>query len=109
MWLSQALWKLSGFISVYVRNFRDAGFDLLRAIAMTKPQLGRLYWVNLVLCAFAFFYLFEESQWLRKAETLNADHCYPNNSLPILALFILAEVASFILLIGAHCEVWLLR
>jgi hypothetical protein len=108
MWLSDLLWRLCGFAEAYLKNFRDAGFDLLRAIGLTKSQLGRFYWVNLIVCAFVLYYLFDTAQWLRKFTPLEGANCYPSKSLPVLALFLLAEVASFILLVGSQLESWLL-
>ena len=108
MWLSQVLWRLLGYGEAYFKNFRDAGFDLIRSIGMTKAQLGRFYWVNLGICAFAIYYLFYEAQWLRAAETFGNPSCHPRRPLPVLATFVLAEIASFVLLVGAHTESWLL-
>jgi hypothetical protein len=108
MWLSQILWKLCGFATAYLKNFREGGFNLPHAVGMTKSQLGRFYWVNLIFCAFVLYYLFSSTQWLREADTLENPQCYPAHSLPIIALFILAEIASFTLFVGANIEAWIL-
>jgi hypothetical protein len=112
MWLYQAILKLLGFVSAYLKNLHYARFDLLGKIGMTKSQLGRFYWVNLVLCAFVLYRLFDTTQQLRADSSFQAVvenvKCRPEQPVPVLAFFILAEVASFILLVGAHAEAWIL-
>jgi len=107
MWLSQILWKAFGFGSAYIKNFRDSGFDLLRGNGMTRSQLGRFYWVNLILCAFVLYDAFRVTHQLQASEILVGGQCYPSNAIAPLAFFILAEVGSFVLFLGGQVEAWI--
>lgn len=108
MWLSRVFWTLYGFATAYLKIFRDAGFDLFQKISLTRSQIGRFYWVNLILCAFVLYFLFVSARQLRAAHPMSSQACYPDQSLPAIACLILSEVASFILLVGAQIETWML-
>lgn len=108
MLLLQAVLRIISFPTAYIRNFHDARFDLLGGIGMTKLQIERFYWVNLVICAFVLYYLFNSTQQLREAHPLLHPECLPEQSLPNLACLLLAETASIVLLLGAQAEAWVL-
>jgi len=108
MWLSQVFRKLCDFVTAYIKNFRYSDFDLHGRSSMSRLQLGRFYWVNLIISAFVLYYLFNSTQQLREAHPLEHAKCVPEQSISTFAFLILAEAASFVLLLGAQAEALML-
>lgn len=105
MWLSQYLHKLFSFTIAYFRTLGRSAFDLVHENVITKSQFGRFYWVSLLICAFALYYYYLEAQ---QYGGTSVDHpeCYLPGDLPFFAFFVLAEIASFVLLTGARFAGW---
>jgi hypothetical protein len=106
MWLSDLILRCWEYASAYFRILRKAGNQLLLANMVTRSQVGRFYWVCLLMTAAALWLMFWLASLIYDAGTSSAtlQSCYPTKPLSTLAFFVLAEFASFILLIGAILE-----
>jgi hypothetical protein len=106
MLFARVIFKSCEYASAYFRILRKAGFQLLLANMATRSQLGRFYWVSLLMTAAAISIMFWLSNVLYAAEPQRANlkACYPDKPMPLLSFFVLAECAAFILLIGAKLE-----
>lgn len=105
MWLSEYIKKALGFSLAYFRTLGRSAFDLVHDNVITKSQFGRFYWVSLFICAFSLFYYYVVAQQY-DSKSVEFSECTPSSPLPFFAFFVLAEVASFVLLVGAQIAGW---
>lgn len=106
MWLSEYFQKALAFSLAYLRTMARSAFDLVHDNVISKGQFGRFYWVSLLVCGFAYFYYFHETQQYVGDTSRVYWPCTPEDTLPFFTFFVLAEIASFILLLGAHLAGW---
>jgi hypothetical protein len=107
MWFSDLIVRSWEYASAYFRILRKAGIQLLLANMTTRSQLGRFYWVCWLMTAAAIWTLFWSSNLVfggQHPTEQDLRACYPKKDLSVLACLVLAEFASFILLIGAVLE-----
>jgi hypothetical protein len=106
MWFSDLIIRSWEYASAYFRILRKAGIQLLLANMTTRSQLGRFYWVCWLMTAAAILALFWSSNLVFEGHpgTQALQACYPKKSLSVLACLVLAECASFMLLVGALLE-----
>lgn len=104
MWLYDYIDRALAFTIAYFRVLSGSAFDFFRDNIASRSVFGRFYWVSLFICSFAIFYHYNIAQQYEVAVSgdPNLSRCYPNKTLPFLAFFVLAELASFILLIGSR-------
>jgi hypothetical protein len=96
MWLWRLIQIGFGYATSYLKVERTSP-KLFVGVPITRGQIGRFYWINLLLAAFAIDLLFIRAQW-DQGGTLG---CSVPATIPFLGLLILAELASLILLGGS--------
>jgi hypothetical protein len=104
MWLLDYLQKAFAFSMAYFRTLGRSAFDLVHDNVITKSQFGRFYWVSLFVCAFALFFYFVMANQYSK--NTGIPECLPQYEMPFLSFFVLAEIASFVLLLGGKIAGW---
>jgi len=116
VWLWQFLLTLYGYVKTYIYRICEDDYNLAQPDLTTKPQNTRFLIANLMFGSFAVFVLLSKMNFLNSpsGNTLlnartsfeDAPICAPIRDLPFWAIFILAELASFIVLVGAWLSAW---
>lgn len=91
----------------YCKSVFSADLSDSKESEMDLERLGRFYWLNLFVGAFAFYDLFYKAQYLEGRFTIGQS-CYPDKNLHPLAMFVFAELASIFLWLVAQVEAYLI-
>jgi hypothetical protein len=101
MWIVKLLQKLIGYLRAYLHGFLWSG-------VATRSQYTRLYFVSLAFAGAVLVGLFRDLDFLHSHPEFNDRFpCKPVLPVHFLALFVLAEVASFMFLLFSYAGLYI--
>jgi hypothetical protein len=95
MWTTNLLALIFSYLSAYLRCFRWKCDD-------TRVEYGRFYLLNWAFTSYALYLFYWYTSFLQGREISYG--CQPEQSLPFLAIFVIAEIASFVLLACSYID-----